>query len=125
VTVDTRDDWRTQAACTEVDPEIMHPIWRSEDIAAAKRVCAGCEVRVECLQHALERGEDDGVWGGLTPSERRKHSSDQSDESERMRRSGDCPECGRVISLAHGALRHHNVSKDYGSLRCPGSGWIP
>lgn len=39
---------------------------------AAKAVCAGCPVRVECLEHALEAQEEYGVWGGTTPAERRR-----------------------------------------------------
>jgi WhiB family transcriptional regulator, redox-sensing transcriptional regulator len=35
-----------------------------DDIAAAKTLCVGCPVRVECLEGALQRGEPWGVWGG-------------------------------------------------------------
>ncbi|MFD8085042.1 WhiB family transcriptional regulator [Kitasatospora sp. NPDC059722] len=38
---------------------------------AAKAVCAGCEVRVECRRHALAAREPHGVWGGLAEEERR------------------------------------------------------
>lgn len=38
--------------------------------AAAKAVCAGCEVRAECLQYALDNNERFGVWGGASESER-------------------------------------------------------
>ncbi|EDY44068.1 WhiB family transcriptional regulator [Streptomyces sp. SPB074] len=38
---------------------------------AAKRVCAGCPVQVECREHALVQPEPYGVWGGLTAAERR------------------------------------------------------
>ena len=37
----------------------------------AKQVCAGCDVRAECLQQAVRTGERYGVWGGLTDLERR------------------------------------------------------
>jgi len=40
-------------------------------IAEAKKVCERCEVRQECLQWALEAGQDHGVWGGLSEDERR------------------------------------------------------
>lgn len=39
--------------------------------AAAKALCAECPLKVECLQVALEAGEPYGIWGGLTPEERR------------------------------------------------------
>ena len=38
----------------------------------AKRVCATCEVREECLQYALANDERFGIWGGLSERERRK-----------------------------------------------------
>ena len=30
----------------------------------AKKLCADCPIREECLTAALERGEPHGVWGG-------------------------------------------------------------
>lgn len=37
----------------------------------AVTLCAVCPVRQECLDVALGEGETDGVWGGLSPQERR------------------------------------------------------
>ena len=39
---------------------------------AAKRMCAKCEVKEECLQYALDAPHDNGIWGGTTPRERFK-----------------------------------------------------
>lgn len=39
--------------------------------AAAKRLCRGCDVQQECLDDALEREEEFGVWGGHDTRERR------------------------------------------------------
>ena len=39
--------------------------------AAAKQVCARCGVRLHCCDYALVANAEDGVWGGLGPSERR------------------------------------------------------
>jgi WhiB family transcriptional regulator, redox-sensing transcriptional regulator len=63
-------DWRDRALCAEVDPELFFPD-KGESSRPAKRVCAACEVRAECLQQALDRGERFGVWGGLSERERR------------------------------------------------------
>lgn len=38
---------------------------------AAKKVCTGCPVRLECLADALDSRTEYGVWGGLTERERR------------------------------------------------------
>jgi len=69
------EDWRAAAVCAQVDPEIFFPEadrGRAYElqVAAAKRVCAGCSVRPECLTFAL-RALPFGVAGGLTPEERR------------------------------------------------------
>lgn len=62
-------------ACDSVDPEVMFPDEEltnfHPDVQAAKRVCLGCSARFECLQNAMDRNEEFGVWGGLTPKERR------------------------------------------------------
>jgi WhiB family redox-sensing transcriptional regulator len=41
----------------------------------AKAVCAGCPVVMECRVYALRVGEREGIWGGLTPKERRRRFS--------------------------------------------------
>lgn len=68
-------DWRHAAACLEVDPELFHPVGcTSSDavlqIAAAKKVCAGCQVLEECRRWALDTREPHGIFGGLTAEER-------------------------------------------------------
>jgi WhiB family redox-sensing transcriptional regulator len=75
--------WRDIAACrgTSIDiwfaPEnAMTPKQRSaaekERVSLAKKICAGCPVREECLRYALDHDERHGILGGLTPGERRK-----------------------------------------------------
>ena len=38
----------------------------------AKKICARCSHRVECLDFALEEGIQDGIWGGLSRRDRLK-----------------------------------------------------
>ncbi|MDJ0385084.1 WhiB family transcriptional regulator [Streptomyces sp. G-G2] len=70
-------DWQADAACRNVGPaRFFHPAGergeeREDRDAAAKRVCAHCPVRRDCLEHALRAQEVFGVWGGLTEDERR------------------------------------------------------
>lgn len=69
--------WREEAACAGMDPALFFPAGeRAEpslrDIQAAKRVCASCPVRQECLDFALATSQPDGLWGGLTTRERRR-----------------------------------------------------
>jgi WhiB family transcriptional regulator, redox-sensing transcriptional regulator len=62
--------WKAEGACRWVDPELFFPI-SDVDAEPAKRVCAACGVRDRCLEHALTTRESEGIWGGLTPGERR------------------------------------------------------
>ncbi len=68
-------DWRHEAACREVDPELFFPIGNSGpallQIEEAKQVCRRCSVMQECLRWAIDSGQDAGVWGGLSEDERR------------------------------------------------------
>ncbi|KAF4406408.1 MULTISPECIES: WhiB family transcriptional regulator [Streptomyces] len=69
-------DWRQRAACRDADPDLFFPIGttgpalRQEE--AAKAVCADCPVARQCLEWAMEVGQESGVWGGRTESERRQ-----------------------------------------------------
>ena len=65
-----REDWQDLALCAQTDPDSFFPE-KGESPRPAKRVCAACEVRAECLQYALDHGERFGVWGGLSERERR------------------------------------------------------
>jgi transcription factor WhiB/Homeodomain-like domain-containing protein len=66
--------WRERAACAEVDPELWFPDrgqgYRAAG-AAAKRICAGCPVRAQCLAFALAAGPEFGIWAGYDPAELR------------------------------------------------------
>jgi WhiB family redox-sensing transcriptional regulator len=68
-------DWRHDSACRDEDPELFFPIGNTGpallQIEEAKAVCRRCDVIDECLQWALETGQDAGVWGGLSEDERR------------------------------------------------------
>ncbi len=68
-------DWRHDAACRDVDPELFFPIGNTGpallQIDEAKQVCHRCPAVEDCLQWALESGQDAGVWGGMSEDERR------------------------------------------------------
>ena len=66
-------EWRTQAACRNLDPELFFPLGtNAQQIEQAKQVCGACAVRAECLEFALVTNQDHGVWGGASEDERRK-----------------------------------------------------
>ncbi|MCI6585058.1 MAG: WhiB family transcriptional regulator [Mobiluncus porci] len=68
-------DWRDQAACLTVDPELFFPVGNTgpalAQIEEAKAVCATCAVTEICLKWALDNNQDSGVWGGTSEDERR------------------------------------------------------
>jgi len=63
--------WQERANCYGVDPDLFFPE-RGASTREAKGVCAGCEVRADCLEYALDNGEKFGIWGGLSERERRR-----------------------------------------------------
>ncbi|MCX4530258.1 WhiB family transcriptional regulator [Streptomyces sp. NBC_00841] len=69
------ENWRMQAACRDEDPDLFFPIGSTGPALVqtdeAKEVCRGCPVREQCLEWAMENGQDSGVWGGLGEAERR------------------------------------------------------
>lgn len=63
--------WASEAKCLQADPETFFPE-KGGSTREAKRICAQCEVRVECLEYALANDERFGIWGGLSERERRR-----------------------------------------------------
>lgn len=69
-----RADWMAQAACkgrTSLFFGIAgeRPERRVRREAAARKVCAGCEVLFECREMA-RRNRENGFWGGESEEER-------------------------------------------------------
>jgi WhiB family redox-sensing transcriptional regulator len=62
-------------ACVDKDPELFFPVGKKgralQQIEDAKAICRRCELKDDCLQWALETGQDAGVWGGMSEEERR------------------------------------------------------
>jgi WhiB family transcriptional regulator, redox-sensing transcriptional regulator len=70
--------WRFLAACRGEDSSFFFaPNYferrgqKDAREAVAKRICAKCPVRAECLDYALTNKETHGIWGGLNEMERR------------------------------------------------------
>lgn len=61
----------TQALSRETNPEAFFPE-KGGSTREAKKICGGCQVRAEYLEHPLSHGERFGVWGGLSERERRQ-----------------------------------------------------
>jgi WhiB family transcriptional regulator, redox-sensing transcriptional regulator len=63
--------WAEEALCAYVDPDVFFPE-KGGSSREAKRICAQCAVRDECLDYALANDERFGIWGGLSERERRR-----------------------------------------------------
>lgn len=65
--------WWEDAACRGLDPDIFFPE-KYDSGRDAKKVCAVCPVRVDCLADGLY--ERDGIWGGYGHKLRRMLARD-------------------------------------------------
>lgn len=65
------DAWMDHAGCLGEDPNLFFP-QRGQDPTPAKRICAACVVRDECLDHAMQWSLIQGIWGGKSERERRR-----------------------------------------------------
>ena len=69
-------EWADNAACKDAPTSWFYPRFGSRNtgekskIMNAKKLCSSCPVKRECLEWALESGEEDGIWGGFEPKER-------------------------------------------------------
>lgn len=64
--------WFASAACRGLDPDLFHPEKGERSTSwQAKAICETCQVIKPCLRYAIANGEQLGVWGGLSASERR------------------------------------------------------
>jgi len=67
-----RDDtWQDRGACRGSSQDHWFPA-EHESNKEAKKICNGCPVRNECLEHALTHHERYGIWGGTTTRERER-----------------------------------------------------
>jgi WhiB family redox-sensing transcriptional regulator len=68
--------WAERALCAQADPDAWFPDkGYREPTQLAKRICARCPVRAQCLDYALSGADTwggiaTGIWGGTTPQER-------------------------------------------------------
>jgi WhiB family transcriptional regulator, redox-sensing transcriptional regulator len=66
---DTARTWASQALCVGANPESFFPPGDGPAIEA-RRICAMCPVRGQCLAYAVTADEPSGIWGGLDARER-------------------------------------------------------
>lgn len=72
-----------------------------DDQTTAAALCAGCPVRDGCADHATDRGEPAGVWGGLSPEDRAARRAPACGTDAAWRRHAQLGERCAVCSEAH------------------------
>lgn len=109
--------WMSAALCAQTDAETFYPE-KGQSTQAAKKICASCPVKVQCLEYAIVHDERFGVWGGLSERERRRYRRGEYRSRTRCRndhdlgaagvdRRGRCRECQRGP-----AGRYHQRCRD-------------
>jgi WhiB family redox-sensing transcriptional regulator len=83
---DATSDWMIEGACRNRRDVEFFPTDGS-GVQAARRVCAGCTVRAECLEFALAEGINHGVWGGTSDRERQRIRATRAKEARTAARS--------------------------------------
>ena len=68
---DLASPWMLHARCRDLPPAAFFPS-DGVGVEVARRYCAECPVKMECLEYALEHRIDHGVWGGTSERERRR-----------------------------------------------------
>jgi WhiB family transcriptional regulator, redox-sensing transcriptional regulator len=64
-------DWTSYAACRGHDTDLWFVEGHEGSYREARVICAACPVTSECLQWALDTKTDHGLFGGLSPLERK------------------------------------------------------
>jgi WhiB family redox-sensing transcriptional regulator len=68
---DAGQTWMLDGLCRGREPSFFFP---SDGVGVehARKVCASCPVKMECLEYALRYRIEHGVWGGASERERRR-----------------------------------------------------
>jgi len=82
--------WRLKARCRgSIAANALSYGDDADQVRMKELWCDYCPVRGQCLDHALEHKERDGVWGGATEDQREKMI---------RRRTPHCVRCGRPLT---------------------------
>lgn len=68
----THASWMDAAACATSTVEFFPEGGAAADYKAPRAICAVCPSIEACLEYAVVNDIDHGMWGGRTPTERRR-----------------------------------------------------
>ena len=95
------EPWRHKAACNGEDTSWWFPEKSGSHNPATARalaLCRACPVQAPCLAQAQDNPELHGIWGGLTPEQRRG--------------------LRRTITIEHGTRQGYSAHLRYGQPPC-------
>ena len=95
------EPWRHRASCDGEDTSWWFPDKTgacNPATARAVAICKTCPVQQACLTHAQELPEHHGIWGGLTPEQRRG--------------------LRRRVTITHGTRQGYGAHLRYGQIPC-------
>lgn len=72
-------DWIERGACWK-QPHLTHLFFSDDptEQRQAKALCFSCPVASQCLAGAMDRGEKFGIWGGMSPADRRRYKAERA-----------------------------------------------
>lgn len=73
-------DWLDDAQCEGTESNVFFTD-TVEKVQQAKSLCRICTVRKSCLDLAIRENQPYGVWGGLTPQERKRYREEMADDT--------------------------------------------
>ena len=65
------EPWMREAACIDTPTEMFFPGPGKDKTKPARAMCAGCPVRLTCLDYAQRNKIEYGIYGGLNETERK------------------------------------------------------
>jgi WhiB family redox-sensing transcriptional regulator len=77
-------EWRHQAACKGMNPDVFFPTGGGRgSLDVARAICAGCPVSTQCFEAG--RTEHTGMWGGTSVDQRRKQGCPRNSFNQKYR----------------------------------------
>ena len=101
-------EWRDDAACASVDPELFFPDAPHQS-HAAKKICGTCPSFAPCLDMALDDATLTGIWGGTTVPERK---AIRRDRGKRPRETGGARKV--ALSMVARGTGHAEIAERLG-----------
>ena len=109
--------WQDDAACAG-NPDPFFPAaadGHGDPYRAARRICTGCPAKAACLAYAIDNNLGDGMYGGLTPNERKTFT-----RNEKIRRA---PGSETRMQLWHDGYSDREIARMTGVGRDTVGSW--